>query len=142
MTKITLIRHAIAQDHSEQESDFLRILTPDGRKKCLKYLQKHSDQLQDIDLILCSPASRTRQTCNLVCSVIHKENQAIEYNEDIYTFENDHTKLLQILQNATHNHNHICLIGHNNSISALASYLRKETLHMKKGKIVFTTLSK
>ena len=130
--KITLLRHAIAQDRKAGESDFLRVLTPEGRKACLKHLEKHAEQLQDIDLILCSPSLRTRQTYALLSSLIDKESQEIVYDEAIYMFEDNHEKLLEIIKNNIKNKQHICLIGHNNSISALASYFTKQAVHMKK----------
>ena len=140
--KITLLRHAIARDRKAGESDFLRVLPPDGRKACLKHLEKQSEHLHDIDLILCSPSMRTRQTYSLLSSLIDKKSQEIIYDEAIYTFEDNYEKLLEIIKNNIQHRQHICLIGHNNSISALATYLTKQAVHMKKGKVVITELNK
>ena len=87
MTKITLIRHGIAEEKKGDQSDFLRALTPDGRTEFLERLHRHHDELQDIDMIICSPAVRCSQTCNLLCSLLDIDPDWIIYDNRIYSFE-------------------------------------------------------
>ena len=98
MTKITLIRHGITEEKKGNQSDFLRALTVDGRIEFLERLHRHSNELQDIDMIICSPATRCSQTCHLLCSIIDIDPDLIIYDNRIYTFENSYDTLLEVLQ--------------------------------------------
>lgn len=133
--KLTLIRHGIAEDKKIWKSDFDRALTLHGCKKLLKHLGIHYDILQSIDAIVCSPSLRTRQTCAMLCTIIPFVSEKIIYDKRIYTFENNYYVLLNTIRIYSWDKNHLCLIGHNHSISSLASYLVWEEVIMKKGEI-------
>lgn len=138
--EITLIRHGIAEEKKWDQSDFLRPLTPEWRSDFLERLHRHPNELQNIDIIICSPAVRCSQTCNLLCSLLDIDPDWIIYDNRIYTFEEQYDTLLHILQELPSNKQHVCLIGHNDSISALASHLIGEVIHIKKWKIIHTVL--
>ena len=140
MPHITLIRHGIAEDKKIGQADFVRVLTHQWRKKFLWHIHKDEEQLYTIDMIICSPAIRCRQTCSLLASVINIDPDWIVYDNRIYTFENSYDTLLEVLQSVPWNKQHICLIWHNDSISSLASHLKRELITMKKWKIIHTIL--
>lgn len=133
MTKLTLLRHAIAQDKlTTTHQDIDRPLTSKWRKQTLKYLQDHYDTLQDIDLVLCSNATRARQTCHLLASVIDIDPALILYKDNIYDLSWWAQALREIIQSIPTKTTHVCLVWHNGSISALASELAWTSIHMKK----------
>lgn len=140
MTKITLIRHGIAEEKKDEKSDFLRTLTNEWRTDLLSRIHRHHNELEDIDLIICSPAIRCSQTCNLLCSVIDIDSDWVIYDNRMYSFEESDDALLHILQEIPKDKQHICLIGHNPSIMFLASRLTQGPIHMKKWKIIHTEL--
>lgn len=140
MTKITLIRHGIAEEKKPDQSDFLRALTQEWRSEFLDRLHRHNTELQDIDMIICSPAIRCSQTCSLLCSIVDIDSDWIVYDNRIYSFEEWDDTLLHILQEVPADKKHICLIGHNPSIMFLATRLTGWPVHMKKWKIIHTIL--
>lgn len=106
----------------------------------LERLHRHSAELQDIDVIVCSPALRCSQTCNLLCSVIDIEPERVIYDNRIYAHEQGYETLRECIVPYLSHKEHICIIGHNNSISSLASILTQQTTHMKRGKIIHTSI--
>ena len=89
----------------------------------LSRLHRHSDKLQDIDMIICSPAVRCSQTCALLCSVIDIDPDRILYDNRIYSFEEGDDVLIHILKEIPKDKQHICIIGHNPSMMFLANRL-------------------
>lgn len=141
MPTLTLLRHGIAEDKLiTTHPDILRPLTPNWRKKLLKTLEANQEQLQSIDYILCSRATRARQTCNMLTSVIDFDTEQILYSQDIYDLSGWYHGLWNLIQAIPSDKKHICLVGHNNSISALARYLTWKDVHLKKWILLTITI--
>lgn len=130
--KITLLRHGISIDRETSSiKDFDRPLTAHGRQKLLNHLEQSIEILSTIDIIICSPSIRTRQTCAILCSMINIDPNWILYEPSMYEFE-DEQILRNMIDTLPTDRQHICLIGHNNSISHLASQLSHRDVHLKK----------
>lgn len=137
MKQLTLIRHAIAEDKlTTKHLDINRPLTTKWRKKVLQHFENNISKLNTIDIILCSPSTRTRQTCNLLTSIIDFNTDRIIYDQSLYNLTWGIESLKNLIQSVPEDKNHVCIIGHNDSISALASNLLGHNIHMKKGDIV------
>lgn len=92
--------------------------------------------MKSIDTVICSPSARTRQTMALLQSVVVIDEDKIVMDKRIYTFSDNYTLLLDVIKEFSKKKQHLCLIGHNNGISALASYYAGKEVMMKKGEII------
>jgi phosphohistidine phosphatase len=72
------------------------------------------------DLVLCSPARRTRQTLDLVLPFLGPKPE-IRFEDDLYPFAPE--DVLDCLQRTANGHTHIMLIGHNPGMQSLGSVL-------------------
>ena len=127
MKTLVLLRHAKSSWENSDLADFDRPLNSRGLESapltgCLIY----EKQVQ-ADLILSSPAKRTKQTAVLV-----KETgqipAKIHYEEKIY--EASPLTLLQILAGQEDKTENILLVGHNPGLEALGKILTGENLTM------------
>lgn len=123
-----LIRHAKTERQSESGRDFDRSLMPRGKRQAealAGYLEKEKIV---IGKILCSSANRTRETLSLL-----RLNAEVEYMRDLYL--SNHIEMLRII-NSQSTKGNLMLMGHNEGISDLASYLSGQSIHMQTGMIV------
>ena len=114
MKRLTLIRHAQADDAPTGQRDWDRPLTRRG--------QADADQLSNPDSILSSPAVRTRQTADFFAKQFPKVS--LKMDEDLYLASPKQMLSVILAQdNATR---HLVLVGHNPGISELADELSQE----------------
>ncbi len=130
MLNLILIRHAHAGPHVEP--DFNRHLSQRGEIEASQTAQvlKYSGHEPGIWLI--SSATRTQETAEILLTV--NKNLLLERKNEVKWYEaggNDYLKYLELETYTT-----IYLIGHNPSISFLASYLSNENCFMETGSIV------
>ncbi len=124
--KIHLLRHAKTEKFSSSGKDFDRKLMEKGIRQStemLKFLEVKS--FENTNLYY-SAAQRTKETFDLVCSNI-KFNQVSFYKELYLAGLED---LLQFIWNLK-SKNDIFIIGHNEGLSELASYLSGSFIHLK-----------
>jgi len=123
-----LIRHATAEKMADSGRDFDRKLSEKGRKQAKELNQLLSDELPENTRYFCSSARRTRETISLA-----KLSNEITYLDSLYLA--DKSSILSFLNelNATHP---ICLIGHNEGISELASYLSGQEIELRTAKFI------
>lgn len=122
--KLHLLRHAKTNQQSETGRDFDRKLLPKGVQQCLEI----SDFLEKLDNyeVHCSSSMRTRQTYELISPKVATAN--IHFWDDLY--HASHLELLQFI-NSLETSKDILLIGHNEGISDLASYLTDQFISLK-----------
>lgn len=119
-----IVRHAIAVEAGTPgyEDDSQRNLTDKGRKKMVKIAQGLKELEERLDLILTSPYLRAMQTANLLRKAFNlKKNKVIE---------TEHLTPMGYADQLIHEVNEkygelerIALVGHEPSLSALASVL-------------------
>lgn len=122
--KLYLLRHGDALIRSETGRDFDRKLSPQGIEQA-KWI---SDQLNIIIpntsiSFFCSAAKRTRETAHYALSSLKGK---VQFFDELY--HASYLQILSFLQSQTPMEDYLLLIGHNNGISDLATYLIGERI--------------
>lgn len=128
MLKLNLIRHAKTNQESPTGRDFDRELLPKGIIQANMLAVYLASNAIDLGTVLCSGAKRTRQTWHILEQHLFPETKA-SYKDDLY-LANYPTMMLFIQEQTSKT---ITLIGHNEGISELASYLSGKDIHLKTG---------
>jgi phosphohistidine phosphatase len=123
MKTLYLLRHAKSSWKEPDLQDFDRPLSGRGREAAPlvgKFIRKRR---LGVDLVLCSPAERARQTAALV-----KESAGLAagllYDERIY--EADAARLLEVVSQAAEAADSLLLVGHNPGLEELLTFLTGE----------------
>lgn len=123
--KLYLLRHGDAEIKSSTGKDFDRNLTELGRSQVERVKKRFLKESEGVEFtVFCSSAKRTRETWGIIASVVVVEE--LEFLDDLYLA--DHNHLLNFLWNVHHPTDDILIVGHNNGISDLASYLLDERI--------------
>lgn len=117
--KLYLLRHSDAENPTYHQSDFSRKLSNSGKQKVRDFSSKYSSELE-VELVLCSTAVRTRETLRL----LDLTQPRIQFFDSFYLAYKE--TILSELQNLPETHSKILLVGHNNGISELVTYLTGE----------------
>jgi phosphohistidine phosphatase len=135
--KLLVIRHAIAEDKAEfaktGQTDDLRPLTDDGRKKMRRVAKGLRELVPQLDVLASSPLVRARQTAEIV---------AKEYGRDIDEFTDVlrpesrfQDGLLWLGQRAAHEA--VAIVGHEPHLADFVTWLmsggEQSRLELKKG---------
>jgi phosphohistidine phosphatase len=123
--QLHLIRHAKTEKQALTGRDFDRRLLPKGIKQA-RALASYLENKQIGEFLLCSSAKRTQETKNIL-----EERLRFQSKVNLETlYLASHLEILQLIcqqQDAIE----IWVIGHNEGISDLASYLTGKNIHMK-----------
>ena len=120
MRTLYLLRHAKSDRGNPELSDIERPLAPRGRRDAptmADYMREHDYRPH---LILCSPATRTRETLALLRPVLGPDIP-VEYDRKLYLGSPD--LLLQRLRDVDETVASVLLIGHNPGLERLAAAL-------------------
>lgn len=113
--RITLLRHATAAADRDGD-DRSRNLTAEGLQSATDLGSWMRQQTLQPERILCSPAARTRQTCDAL-----QLRVPVDYPAALYLASAEEMlQLLRGLDGATH---HVLVIAHNPGLQALATQL-------------------
>ncbi len=123
MKQIILFRHSKTEERSLMGSDFKRDLKERGREDAKKVSLYLVDKERLPDLVLCSTANRTRQTCEIFTKTTGYDGE-LSYIEELY--HASATGLLDIIQEHVAENERVMLVGHNMGISQLANLLCKD----------------
>jgi phosphohistidine phosphatase len=126
MIKLMLLRHAKTENQSKTGLDFDRQLAPKGQGQS-KSMATHLTNIEFTDtVVFCSDAKRTVQTFEY----LRAQNDIPSYilMHDLY-LANRETLLNQLCKQT--GDFSILLIGHNDGLSDLASYLTDDYIHLK-----------
>ncbi len=124
MKSLYIMRHAKAALHNTAPTDFERKLTDrglDDAKEMGKRLYNKKPQIQSI---IVSPATRTKQTAEIVAKELGISN--IIYNKDIY--ESSSNAIAQIVTEINDNYNNVMLVGHNPTFSGMMEYFTNKEI--------------
>ncbi len=120
-----LIRHAETEWQSNTGKDFDRKITDDGRKHVIRLGQfLNTFHFHDIHCF-CSSAMRTRETLDQLSTYV-QFNQ-VSFKDELYLA--DFLTLFQFVAN-TPAQSDLLLIGHNNGLSELATYVSGQSIMM------------
>lgn len=128
--RLYLLRHGEAEHKSLKGNDFDRSLSEVGEKQIEQIRNRLANDANDSEFsVFCSSAARTKETWKLISTTVNIAN--IEFLDDLYLA--DHAYLLNFLWNNPNQTNSILLIGHNNGLSDLASFLLDERIVLPTG---------
>ncbi len=131
------MRHAKSDWSSEYESDFERPLAARGIK-ATKLMASWLKKNQAIpDKIICSPALRTKQTCQLILNKLDLAIDNIYWENKIYNASLD--DLLSVIKQHNNNTHVLLIIGHNPGLDQLLVHLSKESPYVNASDKLLTT---
>ncbi len=123
MLTLTLLRHAKSDWDDESLDDFDRPLAPRGKKAAPVIGQALKQLGSAVELVLCSPALRARQTLDLVLKELNPGTPDVVYVDGLYHGLPDHL-LEQVIKHAD-TAGHVLLVGHNPGLEILAAHLAR-----------------
>jgi phosphohistidine phosphatase len=117
MKRLFIVRHTTKDREALNEYDYDTELTSDGVEKAKKMAKHLASKEQNIDLIVASPAVRTRATAEIFANEL-KYNKTIMLNEVLYmAFVNE---LIETITYTYDTVDSMLIVGHNPSLTALA----------------------
>lgn len=124
MKTLLLIRHS-KSDWPENTDDLDRPLTEQGLINAEKMAEFLKNKNIAIDKFVTSPALRTKQTCELFCSIYKKD---FETKDKLYRPSEEN--FLSVIFDTEDNINNLALFSHNNGISNFANSLSDEIINL------------
>jgi phosphohistidine phosphatase len=119
MKRLTLIRHAQAEDKLLGQRDWDRPLTKRGISDATEMAKRLKTKRLKPTMILSSPATRTVQTSHLFAEQL--SNIQIETHEQLYLAT--YSQLLKFVQSQNHQINHLLIMGHNPGVTEFADLI-------------------
>ncbi|MCB1553801.1 MAG: histidine phosphatase family protein [Xanthomonadales bacterium] len=115
--RITLLRHAHALPAAIGQDDLVRSLSPEGEAEAdsaAQWLAGHAAPAR----VLCSPATRTRQTCARVLDRLG----FVDQREEMAIYEATPGQLIDLIERHR-DAGHLMMIGHNPGFESLVALL-------------------
>ena len=135
MKKLYLLRHADAEHNSTD--DIARQLSKTGHKEAITLANAMLHKKISCDIIFCSSAARACQTCDAVASSITGE-VPIQKKEELYYI--DLNKAMNFVKNLNESYESVLIVGHNPTMSALATQLTGNKIHFTTGILKYLEL--
>lgn len=123
--ELILIRHARAE-WGNPAADAERILSSEGRNEAERLGTWLAEQHITPDYVLCSSATRTRQTWDILAGTLEQQPAVVLFEPRLYLAELP--VLLQILQAIAADVRRVTLLGHNPGLEQLAAHISAEPL--------------
>ena len=121
MKTLYLIRHAKSSWKFPELDDFDRPLNRRGKHDAPMMGQRLHQQRIVPDLMLSSPATRTKRTAKAIAEAVGYPTSAIQYNRLIY--EASAEALTELLRNCEDAANTVALVAHNPGLTELSNHL-------------------
>ena len=125
MKNLYIIRHSKAVEHASDGSDFSRCLAEPGIKKANIIAQYLARDLEQVDLILSSPACRALETARIFATALKYEHSEIETDYSLYHFGGIE-RAQDLIASVNDEIDTLILFGHNPTFSSLAWSLCRE----------------
>jgi phosphohistidine phosphatase len=122
--KLIIMRHAKSDWSEENRSDFDRPLTIRGKKSAKsigKWLKKNQ---YNMDRVICSPALRAKQTCQLVLEELGVTQNNVLWETEVYDASLNH--LLSLINRYSQGTHTLFIMGHNPGLDQLLCYLSRD----------------
>lgn len=120
MLRLWLLRHAKSAWDDPTLDDFARPLSPRGRKSCRRIGRHMAERGIAPDLVLCSPATRTRQTWERLEKRLGQDAR-VRFEPSVYLA--DPGALLALVRAVPTACREVLLVGHNPGLEELAQKL-------------------
>jgi phosphohistidine phosphatase len=124
--ELLILRHAKSDWNSDAASDIERPLSKRGKREAPRIGEWLYREGMVPDLIVSSPAERTRQTTLKVCKGLDYKKRDVCWAESVY--EADLEQLLETLANYRSTPASVLLVGHNPGLELLLQYLAADDL--------------
>lgn len=139
---LLILRHAKAEPAEAGGDDFARALTRRGERDAGRVGREMREHGWVPDLVLCSPAARTRATAEAVLEGLGSHEGlsapgAIRYEDRLYNASRD--ALMQVLSSAPARKKRLLVIGHNPGLEEVVEYLAAEPPPRKSNGKLLTT---
>lgn len=123
LKKIYLIRHAKAEEHSFQKSDYNRSLIEKGKDRASRIANRLEDEIDSIERtrIISSSANRAKETASIFAKELGWDINHIQLVDSIY--EAPYTDILKVINDTSNDCDNLLIFGHNPGLSDLANYL-------------------
>lgn len=138
MKKLLLLRHAKSSWEDTSLPDFERPLNERGQRAAPLVGKFMREQKIRPDLVICSPAKRTRETIALVLKAAGIATE-LRYDERIY--EASVASLLEIISQIEDDKTEVMLVGHNPGFENLLERLTGEAERMPTAALARITLN-
>ena len=122
--KLTLIRHAKSSWGNPHLPDYERVLNERGQGDAVRMGKALQQRDINFERVLCSSATRARETLNLLREQLVIEEDAIDYLDDLYCASV--ATLINIIQQADNSKTDLAIIAHNPGLEELAAHLTKD----------------
>lgn len=119
--RLLLIRHAKSSWRHENLEDLYRPLNERGYDDAIQLSKHLLDCMYVPQSIVCSPAVRTYSTGAIICSEINHPINMMRIDSRLY--DSDVERYLQVIRSLPTKHRISAIIGHNEIISDLLSFL-------------------
>ncbi len=116
-----LMRHAKSNWADMRQSDFDRPLNQRGLRDAPEMGLRLAKRKVHPDIIVCSPAQRTRETIELIAPKIGVRLDRVVFQESLYEASTD--AVLEIIRSIPDRYKSALIIGHNPSIGRLVNQL-------------------
>lgn len=126
MKRLTLIRHAKSSWADATLADFERPLNQRGLTDAPLMAQRLVGQISKPELLLYSPAERTRQTADYVIGGLQLQPAKAKELHTLYLADKD--ELLALIHSQPPSRRHLLLIGHTPGLLELINYLVNEPI--------------
>lgn len=126
MLNLFLMRHAKSSWDTPGLADFDRPLNERGKKAAPFMGEVFASKNCAVDLVLCSPAKRTRQTADLFMKAAGLDTP-IDFEDGIY--EASCRSLVNIIKRQDSESKNLLMIGHNPGFGELLFYLTQNREH-------------
>lgn len=119
--RLVLLRHAKAERHVDEASDFSRPLALRGRENATVLGRLLVEQGLVPDLVLVSAALRTKQTWQRVAATLGEHSAQVEYLEELYLPAPD--QIVRSVRSWGAVHATVMVVGHEPGLSIVAHRL-------------------
>ena len=124
--KLYILRHAKSDWYAGINSDFDRPINKRGQRNAKRIGQWMNDHEHIPQQIISSPATRARQTTEIVCKQFSKRQpDRIHYDKDLYLAERE--TLLECIELYRHGLDSLMLVAHNPGLQHLFYYLTRKS---------------
>ncbi len=136
MKRLTLMRHGNAKWKDPEVADFERPLNRRGVAECEAMARRLAELALVPTLIIASPATRTKQTADIVARELGVSHRHLRTDEALYLSRAE--DILKVIQATGPRVPHLMIVGHNPGISKAATDLgaKYEGEDMETGAIV------
>jgi phosphohistidine phosphatase len=123
---LILIRHTKSNWGDAMLPDFDRPIKKDRVDDAKSMAAELKDLGVEPDLIICSPAKRTRQTAEYFCDKLKYDYDKIEFDKRIY--ESTAEDVLQVIRETDAKIKTLLVIGHNPSLTHVANMFSENSI--------------